>query len=166
MTAKGVGASLPRKEDRRFLRGQGEYVANIRLAGMLDVAFVRSPMAHGKIIKITKPGGHENRIFTSEDLKGVKPIRAVCALKGFKPSDQPILSFRKVRQVGELVAMCVAPTRAEAEDLAERVELDLEELPAVVDPAQAITSGAPLLCPEAPDNICAEMRHGSAAGIW
>ena len=51
-TDKGVGARLPRKEDRRFLHGQGEYVANIRLAGMLEVAFVRSPMAHGKIRKI------------------------------------------------------------------------------------------------------------------
>ncbi len=48
MTDKGVGARLPRKEDDRFLRGRGEYVANIRLPGMLDVAFVRSPMAHGK----------------------------------------------------------------------------------------------------------------------
>ncbi len=49
MTGKGVGARLPRKEDARFLRGQGEYVADIRLAGMLDVAFVRSPMAHARI---------------------------------------------------------------------------------------------------------------------
>ena len=49
MTAKGVGARLPRKEDRRFLLGEGEYVANIRLAGMLDVAFVRSSVAHARI---------------------------------------------------------------------------------------------------------------------
>ncbi len=53
----GVGASLPRKEDRRFLRGQGEYVANIRLNGMLDVAFVRSPMAHARIQGIKKLPG-------------------------------------------------------------------------------------------------------------
>ena len=68
MTSKGVGARLPRKEDRRFLHGQGEYVANIRLAGMLEVAFVRSPMAHGFIKRISK--GNENSVFTADDLTG------------------------------------------------------------------------------------------------
>ena len=135
MTDKGVGARLPRKEDGRFLKGQGEYVANLRLSGMLDVAFVRSPMAHARIKGIGKLPG----VFTSEDLKDVQPIRANSSLKGFKVSDQHVLAKDKVRQVGELVAMCIAPTRAEAEDLADRVELDLEELPAVVDMLEART---------------------------
>ena len=139
MTAKGVGARLPRKEDRRFLRGEGEYVANIRLPQMLDVAFVRSPVAHARIREVLKPAGREGAVFTAPDLEGVRPIRAVSSLKGFKASEQPILATGKVRQVGELVAMCVAPTRAEAEDLADRVELDLEELPAVVDMLAART---------------------------
>jgi carbon-monoxide dehydrogenase large subunit len=152
VTAKGVGARLPRKEDRRFLLGQGEYVANIRLAGMLEVAFVRSPMAHGKIRGIRKPAS----VFTAEDLDGVKPIRAVCGLKGFKPSDQPILAREKVRQVGELVAMCVAPTRAEAEDLADQVELDLEELPAVVDMIEARSNPPALVHEEWGDNVFLE----------
>ena len=130
MTGKGVGARLPRKEDRRFLLGQGEYVGNIRLPGMLEVAFVRSPVAHAKILQVSKPSAS---VFTAEDLIGVKAIRAVSALKGFKPSEQPVLARDKVRQVGELVAMCVAPTRAEAEDLADQVEISFEELPAVVD---------------------------------
>ena len=156
MTQQGVGARLPRKEDRRFLRGQGEYVANIRLAGMLEVAFVRSPMAHGKITKILKPSGSENSVFTAEDLKDVNPIRANSSLKGFKRSEQPVLAKGKVRQVGELVAMCVAATRAQAEDLADQVELDLEELPAVVDMLEARTHPPALVHEEWGDNVFLE----------
>jgi carbon-monoxide dehydrogenase large subunit len=172
--AMGVGARLPRKEDKRFLRGQGEYVANIRISGMLDVAFVRSPMAHGKIRKILKPSGSEHLVFTSEDLKDVNPIRANSALKGFKPSDQPILATGKVRQVGELVAMCVAPTRAEAEDLADQVELDLEELPAVVDMLEARTKPPALVHEHWGDNVFLEsfvdddlsgVKHSAAVTI-
>jgi carbon-monoxide dehydrogenase large subunit len=153
---KGVGARLPRKEDRRFLRGQGEFIANIRLPGMLDVAFLRSPMAHGKILGIRKPGGHEASTFTANDLVGVKPIRAVSGLKGFKSSEQPILASGKVRQVGELVAMCVAATRAQAEDIADQVELDLEELPAVVDMIEARTKPPALVHEEWGDNVFLE----------
>ena len=155
-SGKGVGASLARKEDRRFLRGQGEYVANIRLPGMLDVAFVRSPMAHAAIRSIAKPAGHEASVFTAADLTGVKPIRAVCGLKGFKVSDQPVLASGKVRQVGELVAMCVAPTRAEAEDIADSVGLDLGELPAVVDMVAARTGPPALVHDEWGDNVFLE----------
>jgi carbon-monoxide dehydrogenase large subunit len=156
VTAKGVGARLPRKEDRRFLLGQGEYVANIRLPGMLEVAFVRSPMAHATILGITKPSGLETLVFTAQELDGVKPIRAVSGLKGFKPSEQPILARDKVRQVGELVAMCVAPTRAEAEDLADLTELSLEELPAVVDMIEARTNPPALVHEEWGDNVFLE----------
>jgi carbon-monoxide dehydrogenase large subunit len=152
VTEKGVGARLPRKEDRRFLLGQGEYVANIRLPGMLEVAFVRSPMAHGVLKSIKKLPN----VFISEDLQGVKPIRAVSGLKGFKVSEQPVLAAGKVRQVGELVAMCVAPTRAEAEDLADQVELQLEELPAVVDMVQARTQPPALVHEEWGDNVFLE----------
>jgi carbon-monoxide dehydrogenase large subunit len=152
VTAKGVGARLPRKEDRRFLLGQGEYVANIRLAGMLEVAFVRSPMAHAKIRGIKKPAG----VYTAGDLGGVKPIRAVSSLKGFKASDQPILARDKVRQVGELVAVCVAPTRAEAEDLADEVEVTFDELPAVVDMLEARLKPPALVHEEWGDNIFLE----------
>ena len=153
MTAKGVGARLPRKEDRRFLLGQGEYVANIRLPGMLEVAFVRSPMAHGRIKSVKKPSG---LVYVSQDLDGVKPIRAVSGLKGFKISEQPVLATGKVRQVGELVAMCVAPTRAEAEDLADQTELELEELPAVVDMIEARTRPPALVHEEWGDNVFLE----------
>lgn len=135
--AKGVGASLPRKEDARFLAGKGEFVGDIALPGMLDVAFVRSPVAHARIVSIAKPEGKADRVFVAADLAGVKPIRAVSGLPGFKVSEQPVLAEGKVRHVGELVAMCVAATRARAEDLAAEVAFDYDELPAVVDMREA-----------------------------
>src|SRR6202158_3074384 len=127
-TAQGVGARLTRKEDDRFMRGRGRYVADIRIAGLQDVAFVRSPLAHARIRAIHVPERYRDVVFTAADLIGVKPIRAVSGLPGFKISEQPVLATGKVRHVGELIAMCVAPTRAEAEDIATSVTLDLEEL--------------------------------------
>ena len=109
---QGVGARLPRKEDDRLMRGRGQFVADIRLAGLQDVAFVRSPLAHALIRGIDVPERYRASVFTAADLAGVNPIRAVSGLPGFKISEQPVLATGKVRQVGELVAMCVAPTRA------------------------------------------------------
>jgi carbon-monoxide dehydrogenase large subunit len=150
---QGVGARLRRKEDKRFLAGQGEYVGNIKLTGMLEVAFVRSPIAHGRILGITKPAGFEHAVFTMADLEGVQPIRAVTRLAGFKPSEQWPLAKDKVRQVGELIAMCVARTRAEAEDIAQLVEVDFEELPAVVDMRTARTAPPALVHEAWGDNL-------------
>jgi carbon-monoxide dehydrogenase large subunit len=153
---KGVGARLRRKEDERFLRGRGEYVGNLRMVGMLDVAFVRSPVAHARIRAVRKPAGHAHAVFTITDLAGVRPIVANSALKGFKSAPQHVLAKDKVRQVGEPIAMCVAPTRAEAEDIAAQVELDLEALPAVVDMVAAIKPGGPRVHEEWPDNVVLE----------
>lgn len=141
----GVGASLRRKEDARYLRGQGQYVGDVRLPGMLEVAFVRSPVAHGKLGAIVKPVKSADRVFTMDDLAGVRPIRAVSGLAGFKPSDQWPLARGKVRQVGEAIAMCVAATRAEAEDLAAEVVVEIEDLPAVVDMLAARSATPPAL---------------------
>ncbi|MHC2534695.1 CO/xanthine dehydrogenase Mo-binding subunit [Bradyrhizobium diazoefficiens] len=139
-SGQGVGVRLPRKEDDRLMRGRGQFVADIRLSGLQDVAFVRSPLAHARIRAIHVPERHRGSVFTAADLVGIKPIRAVSGLPGFKISEQPVLATGKVRQVGELVAMCLAPTRAEAEDIAASVTLDLEELPAVYDMLKARAS--------------------------
>lgn len=155
-TKEGVGARLPRKEDDRLMRGRGQFIADIRLAGMQDVAFVRSPLAHARIRAIHVPEDLKGRVFTAVDLDGVKPIRAVSGLPGFKVSEQPVLATGKVRQVGELIAMCVADTRAEAEDMAARVELDLEELPALHDMLEARKPGAALVHDHWGDNVFLE----------
>jgi aerobic carbon-monoxide dehydrogenase large subunit len=156
MVEQGVGARLLRKEDDRLMRGRGEFVADIRLAGLQDVAFVRSPLAHARIRNISIPSRYADRVFVSGDLKGVKPIRAVSALPGFKISEQPILGEGKVRQVGELLAMCLGRTRAEAEDVAASIELDLEELPVVHDMLSARTPESALLHDHWGDNVFLE----------
>jgi carbon-monoxide dehydrogenase large subunit len=153
MPNQGVGVSVPRKEDDRFLRGRGQFVGDIKLDGMMDVAFVRSPLAHAKIRAIHVPAHLKDMVYTMADLDGVRPIVAVSALPGYKPSQQWPLARDKVRQVGELVAMCVAPSRAEAEDIAAEIELDLEELPVVVDMLQGRKPDAPLVHESFGDNL-------------
>jgi carbon-monoxide dehydrogenase large subunit len=154
-TGSGIGHSVPRKEDDRYLRGRGEFIADIRLAGMQDLAFVRSPLAHARIRGIHLPADAAGRIFTAADLD-VRPMQVVSALPGFKISDQPILAHDKVRHVGEPIAVCVAATRAEAEDLAAAVTIDFEELPAVVDMLAARRPGAPLVHEHWGDNVFLE----------
>jgi carbon-monoxide dehydrogenase large subunit len=85
-TGQGVGARLNRKEDDRFMRGRGQYVADIRLPGLQDIAFVRSPLAHARIRAIHVPERFRDVVFTTADLTGVTPIRAVSGLPGFKIS--------------------------------------------------------------------------------
>jgi carbon-monoxide dehydrogenase large subunit len=153
---QGIGASLTRKEDERFMHGRGEYVPNIRMVGMVDVAFVRSPIAHGHIVGIEKPEAYAHAVYTLADLEGVKPIVANSSLPGFKRSQQPVLASGKVRQVGETIAMCVAATRAEAEDIAAQVFVDFEELPAVVDMLDARREDSALVHEHWGDNVFLE----------
>ncbi|TDV33913.1 aldehyde oxidase/xanthine dehydrogenase-like protein [Paraburkholderia caballeronis] len=100
---QGIGASPTRREDGRFMRGRGEYVGNLRMVGTPDVAFVRSPVAHGHIVGIGKPAGFEHAVDTLADLDGVKPIVANSGLPGFKSSEQPALAGSKVRPVGRIL---------------------------------------------------------------
>src|SRR3990172_7489654 len=132
-SGQGIGARLLRKEDDRYMRGRGQYVGDIRLAGMQEVAFLRSPLAHARIKSIGIPPAIRERVFIADDLAGVAPIRADTSLPGFKSSVQPVLATGRVRYVGELVAMGVAPTRPEAEDLAAEIDVDLEPLAVVAD---------------------------------
>ena len=156
-TGHGIGASAARKEDDRFLRGRGQYVGDFpRLAGARDVAFVRSTVAHGRIRHVHIPEAHHAQVFTAKDLAGVNPIRAATALNGFRHSSEPILAQDKVRYVGELVAACVAPSRAQAEDIAAAVVVDYEVLEPVVDMLAARRTGAPLVHEEWGDNVFIE----------
>ena len=156
MTGQGVGARLLRKEDDRFMRGRGQFVADLRFAAMQDVAFVRSPVAHGRVKAVEAPEQYRGSVFSAADLAAVKPIRAVSALRGFKPSEQYCLATDKVRFVGEPVAMCVAPTRATAEDIAATVALNIEELPAIHDMLAARSSPAALVHEHWGDNVFLE----------
>ncbi len=156
MSGQGIGARIRRKEDDRLMRGRGQFVADLRFAGMKDVAFVRSPVAHGRIRHIAFPELHQGAVFTADDLDGVAPICAVSGLRGFKISDQPALASGKVRYVGELLAACVAKDRATAEDIADTIQLDIEELPAVSEMLAAREKGSARLHEHWDDNVFLE----------
>ena len=141
----GVGASVLRKEDDRHLRGRGKFVGDIQPAGTRHIAFLRSPVAHGYLRSVSIPTAHRDQVFVASDLQAVTPIRAGSSLPGFKPSDQPVLVHDKIRHVGELIAMCVADTRAEAEDVVDAIEIEIEELPVVSDMIAARENDAPLV---------------------
>ena len=149
----GVGASLPRKEDHRFLRGQGLYVADVHMPGILNVAFLRSQHAHGSLLGIKIPEGEEDRVFTAERLTRVDPVRVEPSIPGFKPADHHALATDKVRFAGECIAACLGTNRAEAEDLADSIIVDIKELPAVTEPIAARDDPLAFVHEEWGDNI-------------
>ena len=145
-----IGAALERFEDLRFLRGQGIYVADLVRPGMLHAVIVRSAVAHGKIRSIdtaaaqAMPGVHA--VLTAADLGSDIPripIR-LDAQASYKPFEQPVIATGKVRYVGEPFAIVVAQTQALAEDAADAVVADIEQLAVVVE-AEAALSGGVLL---------------------
>jgi carbon-monoxide dehydrogenase large subunit len=170
----GSGRPVRRIEDTALVTGAGRFVDDVSQPGQLHLAFLRSPHAHARIRSIdvsrasAMPG--VRAVVTGRDLveAGVGPIRIHSALqrRDGSPAATPPrrgLAHEVVRFVGEAVVAVVAETREQARDAVGRVEVDYEELPAVVDAAQAVAPGAPRICPEAPDNVCAEIRHGDPA---
>ncbi|MBZ9772416.1 xanthine dehydrogenase family protein molybdopterin-binding subunit [Mesorhizobium sp. CO1-1-8] len=156
LTPGGIGAKLERKEDDRFLRGRGQFIGDLRRPHMKEAMFVRSPLAHARIVSISIPDDLKDDVFTAADLKGVKPISARSLLSGFRSSAQTALATEKVRYVGEPVALCLASSRAEAEDMASRVDVQYEELAAIVDSLQARDCPEPRVHETWTDNIYLE----------
>ena len=149
----GIGAPVKRREDERHLRGRGQFTADIFLPNTLEVAFVRSPIAHGRIRAINIPDTFRKSVFTAADFPELKPIRAVPEIPGFKESVYPILATEKVRFVGEAIAICVASTRYEAEDIAASIDVEFDALPAVVDALNALKPSSALLHEHWGDNV-------------
>ena len=157
----GIGASAPRKEDARHLRGRGCFVSDIAMAGLQDVACLRSPVAHARIVRRAKPATHAASVFFRDDLIGAAPIVTRSAMAGYKLSEFHPLAADRVRFVGEPVAMCVAASRALAEDLAELIEVDYEELPAIASSAAGRAPGAVRLHDHWGDNLFLETAFDS-----
>ena len=164
---QGVGRSVLRVEDRRLLDGGGEYLADIRLPGMLEVAFLRSPVAHARLAGVRVPPEHAARVLTAADLAFARPIVADGASASFRHSEYPPLASGKLRFVGEMVALAVADTRARAEDIAQSCELDVEELPALWDIDAALAPQAARVHEHWPDNlfVTGEIRTGDLAAV-
>jgi carbon-monoxide dehydrogenase large subunit len=147
-----VGRAIRRLEDPALVTGRGRFTADLPAAHWLR--FVRSPVAAGKIMKIETPEGVT--VVTAADLKGVKPIRPMLHRFNYRPVAQPVLADGAVRFTGEPVAVVVAASEEEAEDIADEVFIDIEETVPLVDAHDALASDAPQIHAEAPGNLIVE----------
>jgi carbon-monoxide dehydrogenase large subunit len=153
-----VGRRLPRYEDPVLVRGQGHYVADLA-RGARIMRFVRSPMASGRIIAIRPPPGVT--VITAADLDKVRPICPRLDREDFVAIEQPVLARDRVRYVGEPIAAVIAEDAAAAEDLAERVELEIEAETPVVTLDQALARNAPAVHEAASGNILIDASHAT-----
>ena len=169
----GSGRSVRRIEDRALLTGQGRFVDNLALAGEATIAFQRSPYAHARIVAVDVEAARAMpgvlAVHTGAELvaAGVKAMPKSVDFRragGAPAASAPrrALAHEFVRFVGEAVVAVVATSRDAARDAAEAVVVEYEELQAVVDVGAAADVAAPVVTPDAPDNIAAEMRHGQA----
>jgi carbon-monoxide dehydrogenase large subunit len=167
----GIGASVLRKEDRRFLAGHGTYVADIKRPNMVFGVFVRSPHAHARIKAVdftaaqTLPG--VVAVLTGDDLArdsvGGIPCGWCVTGKGgipMKEPTHPALAQGKVRHVGDPIAFVIADTLVNAHGAAAAVVIDYEVLPAVTNVLGALKVGAPTIFDEIPDNVCYDWDLG------
>src|SRR6516165_3654996 len=157
-TASWIGASLLRKEDARHLHGHGVFIADINMPGTQEIAFVRSQRAHANVRHVTKPPEAAGRVFTLADIGPINILEAGPELAAHRHSPYPPLADRRVRYVGQTIAACMMPTRAQAEDLADRVHVELAELPAVVDVVAAMRPDSPRVFDEWPSNAYLSTR--------
>lgn len=148
MTKTGIGASVKRKEDQRFITGNGQYTDDVSRPGHVHAYFLRSPHAHAVIrrldIAAAKGAPGVLGVFTGDDLAADKIGGLICGWmihskdgSAMKAGAHPALAQGKVRYVGDHVAVVIAETLAEARDGAEKIIVDYEVLPAVIDTAGA-----------------------------
>ena len=159
----GIGASSKRREDIRFLTGEGNYTDDINLHGQAHVFFLRSDIAHGTINKIDTSAAEGMpgvlKIFTAADFEGVGGMPCGWQVtdkhgEAMQEPGHPILASGKVRHVGEPMAAVVAETLAQARDAAEAIDVDISELPAVIDMKAALKADAPKVHDDLKSNLC------------
>jgi carbon-monoxide dehydrogenase large subunit len=174
MARDGIGAAVRRKEDYRFLTGQGAYVDDMKRPGQGYACFARSTRAHAwvKSINIERAAAKPGFIaaFTAADLKrdGLGSLPCVWVVRNkdgstMKLPPHPLLAVDKVRHVGDPVAVVIGESRDVAQDLADLVIIDYEELPAIVDTASADAEGVAQLHDAAPRNLCFDWAIGDKA---
>lgn len=152
-----IGIPKARREDARLLTGRGAYLADVRVPGALEAAFVRSPVAHGRITTLDAAPARTLdgvvAVFTDGTLPEHAPLVDAVAIDGLAKTPQAPLASGRVRFVGEPVAVVVARDRYIAEDGAALVHVDYEPLPVVTDCHSAADENAPLLFPELGTNV-------------
>ncbi len=152
-----VGARVARVEDQRILTGRGHFIDDLHLPNMLHAAFLRSPVAHARIVTIdtsaARPAPGVVAVFTGEDMcKLTGAIQISPALGQRIPEFYPLATDR-VRLVGDLVAMVVAESRYEAEDACELIDVEYEPLPVVASHEAALDPNGPVLFDDLGDNV-------------
>src|SRR5215471_5923742 len=174
MGVEGIGASVKRKEDRRFITGKGRYVDDIKLVGLTYAHFIRSPHAHAKVKSIDSSAAMKMpgvvAVLTGQQIVDDKIGNLICGWaitskdgSPMKMGAWPAMAPETVRFVGQAVAVVIAETKNQARDAADAVVVNYEELPAAADVKAAIKSGAPQLHPEAPGNIVYDWHLGDEA---
>jgi carbon-monoxide dehydrogenase large subunit len=159
-----IGRSVPRPNLNRLTQGRGQYVSDVSLPRMAHVAFVRSPHAHARIVRIDKTAAEKLpgviAVVTGAELAKVMTpwVGVLTHLKGLKSAPQAPIAVERACWQGEAVCAVVARTRALAEDGCERVDVVYEELPAVVDAETALDAKTPVIHPSIVDNLCFERR--------
>jgi len=172
----GIGQPVLRTEDPKLLTGRGEYSDDYNAEGQAYAVFLRSPVAHGDIRSIdtaaalAAPG--VIAVHTGEDLRadGVKDIPCPIGVKSRDGSaavvpPRPSLAVGQVKHVGDPVAVVIAETAAQARDAMEMIELDIDTLPAVSDPVEAVRDGAPVVWEDAPNNTCLDFQWGDDEAV-
>jgi aerobic carbon-monoxide dehydrogenase large subunit len=171
MTTDRIGDSPRRREDQRFLTGTGAYLDDLRFEQLAHAVVLRSPHAHAHLRAIDTATARRApgvlAVLTAGDAMadGLGPLRPYAEANvqtgdPFAFAPQPLLAERKVRFVGEPVALVVAETREQALDAAELIAVDYEPLPAVTSGLAARAEGAPIVTDEVPGNICLDWRTG------
>lgn len=174
MGAKYFGAAVARREDPRLLRGEGRFVDDVMLPGLLHAAFLRSPHAHARIVRITTDAAGAMPgvvgVYAFDDLArfmkplplfGAVPPGLAAAIRfDVRTAPQMPLVQNVARYVGEIIAMVVADSPERAADAVERIEVEWERLPVVVDMVAAARPGGPLVHPAWGTNVAVGFRHG------
>jgi len=172
----GVGQPVPRTEDPKLVRGQGNYSDDLSLPGQAYAAIVRSSHAHGVLkgidtaAALAMPG--VLAVYTGADLQaaGYGGLKCVPPMKNrdgtpMKKPPRPALAVDKVRFVGDPVACVIAQTAIQAKEAAEAVTLDIEPLPAVTRASEAVKPGAPLLFDDVPNNVALDYHYGDTEKV-
>src|SRR3974390_1342275 len=160
-----IGRSVPRPNLQRLTQGRGQYVSDVVLPRMAHAAFVRSPHAHARIVKIETTRAKQAlgviAVVTGAELGQVMTpwVGVLTHLKGLKSAPQHPIALERACWQGEAVCAVVARSRAQAEDACERVELGYEQLPPGTDTETALAAGTPVIHPDLGDNLTFERTH-------
>ena len=168
MATQTFGERITRNEDPRFLRGEGRYLDDIEATGALHVAFLRSPMAHARLVSVDASAARAHpgvaRVYTCEDIGPLdRPLPLLIPHPSMThPRTQRPLARDEVHYAGQVIAAVVAEDRYIAEDAAELIEVEYEPLPVVVDVEVAAADGAPLVHGDVPGNLACHhvQTHG------